>query len=47
MKGMSDKAAKQKIEELLVRLSLEDVRKKKIIKLSGGMKRRVGIGQAL
>lgn len=47
MKGMSDKQAKRKIEELLVRLSLEDVRKKKIIKLSGGMKRRVGIGQAL
>ena len=47
MKGMSDKQARRKIEELLVRLSLEDVRKKRIIKLSGGMKRRVGIGQAL
>lgn len=47
MKGMSDKQARRKIDELLVRLSLEDVRKKKIIKLSGGMKRRVGIGQAL
>lgn len=47
MKGMSDRQARQKINELLVRLSLEDVRKKKIIKLSGGMKRRVGIGQAL
>lgn len=47
MKGMSDRQARQKIDELLVRLSLEDVRKKKIIKLSGGMKRRVGIGQAL
>lgn len=47
MKGMSDKQARQKIDELLVRLSLEDVRKKKIVKLSGGMKRRVGIGQAL
>lgn len=47
MKGMSDKQARRKIDELLVRLSLEDVRKKKIVKLSGGMKRRVGIGQAL
>jgi ABC-2 type transport system ATP-binding protein len=47
MKGMSDKQARRKIDELLVRLSLEDVRKKKITKLSGGMKRRVGIGQAL
>lgn len=47
MKGMSDRQARQKIDELLVRLSLEDVRKKKIVKLSGGMKRRVGIGQAL
>lgn len=47
MKGMSDRQARQKIEELLVRLSLEEVRKKRIIKLSGGMKRRVGIAQAL
>ena len=47
MKGMSDKQAKQKIDELLVRLSLEDVWKKRIVKLSGGMRRRVGIGQAL
>ena len=47
LKGMTDGQAKQKIDELLVRLSLEDVRRKKIIKLSGGMKRRVGIAQAL
>ncbi len=47
MKGMSDKQARRKIDELLVRLSLEDVRKKKITKLSGGMKRRLSIGQAL
>lgn len=47
LKGMTKAQAKAKIEELLVRLSLEDVRKKKIVKLSGGMKRRVGIGQAL
>lgn len=47
LKGMPDSQAKQKIDELLERLSLKEVRKKKIIKLSGGMKRRVGIGQAL
>ena len=47
MKGMSDKQARRKIDELLVRLSREVVRKKKLTKLSGGMKRRVGIGQAL
>lgn len=47
LKGMTAKQAKDKIDELLVRLSLEDLRKKRIIKLSGGMKRRVGIAQAL
>ncbi len=47
LKGLPDKVARQKIDELLTRLSLEDVYKKKISKLSGGMKRRVGIGQAL
>ncbi len=47
MKGMSDRQARQKIEELLARLSLEEVRKKRITRLSGGMKRRVGIAQAL
>ena len=47
LKGMTDKQAKQRIDELLVKVSLEDVRRKKIIKLSGGMKRRVGIAQAL
>lgn len=47
LKGMTDRQAKQKIDSLLVRLSLADVRKKRIVKLSGGMKRRVGIAQAL
>lgn len=47
LKGIPDPQARNKIAELLARLSLEEVRKKKIIKLSGGMKRRVGIGQAL
>lgn len=47
LKGLSRKDAGRKIEELLERLSLADVRKKRIAKLSGGMKRRVGIAQAL
>ena len=47
LKGLADKQARQKIDELLIQLSLDDVRKKRITKLSGGMKRRVGIGQAL
>jgi len=38
---------KDKIRELLDQLSLADVANKKIVKLSGGMKRRVGIAQAL
>ncbi len=47
LKGLTDAQAKQRIDELLVKLSLDDVRKKRITKLSGGMKRRVGIAQAL
>lgn len=47
LKGLSKQETKRKIEELLERLTLTDVRNKKIAKLSGGMKRRVGIAQAL
>ena len=47
LKGMTDAQAKKRIDELLVKVSLDDVRRKKIMKLSGGMKRRVGIAQAL
>lgn len=47
LKGLSAKESKRKIEELLERLSLSHVNRKKIAKLSGGMKRRVGIAQAL
>lgn len=46
-KGLPKKAAAVKIEELLEKLTLKEVRNKKIVKLSGGMKRRVGIAQAL
>lgn len=47
LKGLSKRQMHSRIDELLKRLTLEDVRRKKISKLSGGMKRRVGIAQAL
>lgn len=47
LKGLTSNASKRKIDELLERLSLSHVKRKKIEKLSGGMKRRVGIAQAL
>lgn len=47
LKGLSRAESKKKIAELLERLTLSEVKNKKIVKLSGGMKRRVGIAQAL
>lgn len=47
LKGLDRRAARRRIDDLLEQLSLADVRKKRIAKLSGGMKRRVGIAQAL
>lgn len=47
LKGLTPKDGKRKINELLEQLTLSHVKNKKIIKLSGGMKRRVGIAQAL
>lgn len=47
LKAISPRKTRRKISELLDMLSLSDVRNKKISKLSGGMKRRVGIAQAL
>lgn len=47
LKGLSERDSKRKINELLDRLTLSDVKNKKIAKLSGGMKRRVGTAQAL
>lgn len=47
LKGLTVKRSRGRIRELLERVSLLDVRDKKIAKLSGGMKRRVGIAQAL
>lgn len=47
LKGLPRTGAARQIDALLERVSLTEVRRKKIIKLSGGMKRRVGIAQAL
>lgn len=47
LKNVPLKETNKRIENLLRILTLEDVRSKKIVKLSGGMKRRVGIAQAM
>ena len=47
LKGLSERQSWRRIHELLERVSLLDVSGKKIAKLSGGMRRRVGIAQAL
>ena len=47
LKGLSKTDSKRKIDSLLEQMTLTDVRRKKIRKLSGGMRRRVGIAQAL
>lgn len=45
--GISKKKARGKIEELLVRLGLDQKRKSRLRQLSGGMKRRFQIAKAL
>ena len=47
LKDVPHKEATKKINHLLDILTLSDVKEKKIAKLSGGMKRRVGIAQAM
>lgn len=47
LKDVPARETRKKIDSLLHTLTLTDVRNKKIIKLSGGMKRRVGIAQAM
>ena len=47
LKGLPRAEAARQIDALLERVNLAEVRRKKIVKLSGGMKRRVGIAQAL
>lgn len=47
LKGLDLRYAQKKIDELIVKLSLETYQTKKIFSLSGGTRRRVGIAQAL
>lgn len=47
LKGMDKSMAKEKTDKLLKLVGLYEVRNKAISKFSGGMKRRVGIAQAL
>lgn len=47
LKDVPVKTTAKKINDLLETLTLSDVKNKKIINLSGGMKRRVGIAQAM
>jgi ABC-2 type transport system ATP-binding protein len=47
LKGVPEKLARQRMAALFEELSLTEVRQKRIKKLSGGMKRRVGIAGAL
>ncbi len=47
LKGITGKAAAEKIEELLDLVGLKDVGKKKLGGFSGGMLRRIGIAQTL
>jgi ABC-type multidrug transport system ATPase subunit len=47
LKEVPVRETRKRIDDLLDTLTLSDVRGKKIAKLSGGMKRRVGIAQAM
>ena len=47
LKGLDKKAAKTRTAEILKMVGLDDVGKVKIKKYSGGMKQRLGLGQAL
>lgn len=47
IKGLKPVVAKKRVEDLLHRVGLVNVRNKKMKKFSGGMKRRAGIAQAM
>ena len=47
IKGLRPVTARQRIRELLKQVGMEQMKSRKMKKLSGGMKRRVGIAQAL
>src|SRR6188508_672702 len=46
-KGIDGRAARKRIDELLVLVNLTDARKRQLGGFSGGMRQRVGIAQAL
>lgn len=47
IKGIRPIVAKKRVRELIAKVGLQKVFNKKMKKLSGGMKRRVGIAQAM
>ncbi len=47
LSGMKSKILNQRVEDILDLTNLQKDRKKKVKSLSGGMKRRLGIGQAI
>ena len=47
LKALRPMAARQRVNELLHRVGLESVRKKKVKTFSGGMKRSLGVAQAV
>lgn len=47
LKGISEKDLKNKIDEVLEFVNLKDVANKRVVTFSGGMKRRIGIAQAI
>ncbi|MFD1738401.1 ABC transporter ATP-binding protein [Bacillus salitolerans] len=47
LKGLAKEETNKKVAEVLTLVGLSDVRKGKVGKFSGGMKRRIGIAQAL
>lgn len=47
LKGIDKKDAKEKIDDLIAFVNLEQDRKRKVKGFSGGMKQRLGIAQAL
>lgn len=47
IKGIRPAVAKKRVKELIIKVGLQKATNKKMKKLSGGMKRRVGIAQAM
>lgn len=47
LKGINEKDLKNKIDEVLEFVNLKEVANKRVVTFSGGMKRRIGIAQAI